>query len=477
MPQEIIVKPDFTEVIRRGYESISYFAKAILEVDLHEEQEKALDLCRLTDEFSLTAGNRWGKGDLAMIVGSWVAAYKPVAPGFKKKQISILNTSISQDQANIVFDKFNERLLDKPKFSWQIKDIKKSPFPHIIFRTDITWWFRNASLNGKYLEGRSYLWTNFDEADLQDEFNSFLDDVLAPRLWDFNGMLMWMTTPRRGKRNAYKRWDLLQKKHKLDPAKFAYFQGDSRKNKFLPKSTIDKMNSLPVRLLNKNVRGVYDDTVGSISEEMCSFAQMLSTGLRDSPEVGIRYLNVWDFARSSTYNVGVTIELGSTMQLRSWERTQENKGSRTRDYWQIIANKVKLRQLRYKGITLIDATGIGDVIDSFLNSNDIIPVKLNASNEEAIIESGQSALQAGEIGLPLDVINQTLNGEYWSLKDELMDFEPEHRDKIIWDFVCALFIGIWYAKGHYISGVKKANNAPQIVPLLKGINKYAMATR
>jgi hypothetical protein len=165
------------------------------------------------------------------------------------------------------------------------------------------------------------------------------------------------------------------------------------------------------------------------------------------------------------------------MQLRSWERTQENKASRTRDYWQIITNKVKLRQLKYKGITLIDATGIGDVIDSFLNSNDIVPIKLNSSNEEAIIESGLSALQTGEIGLPLDVINQTLNGEYWSLKDELMDFEPDHRDKIIWDFVCALFIGVWYAKGHYISGVNKARTAPQIVPLLKGINKYAMATR
>jgi hypothetical protein len=472
---DIIVKPDFKDQINKGYESISYYAKYILELDIHEQEETALNLCRLRDEFAITSGNRWGKGFLAMIIGSWIASYKPVQPSQKDKPCLILNTSISQDQANIVFDKFNEHLLEKPKFSWQIKDIKKSPFPHIVFRTGVTWWFRNASLNGKFLEGRSYLWTNFDEADLQDDFSTFIDDVLTPRLWDYNGMLVWMTTPRRGKRNAYKRWDFLQKKSKLDSTKFSCFQGDSRQNKFLPKATIEKMNSLPTRLLNKNVCGVYDDTVGVISDETCSFAQLVSTGLRREPEIGIRYINVWDFARSSTYNVGLTIELGSVMQLRSWERTQDDKKNRTRSYWQIISNNVKMRQMKWHGITLIDATGLGDVLDSFLNSNDIIPIKLNSTNENEIIESGLTSLQLGEIGLPLSDITQTLNGEYWSLRDELVDFEPDAKNSIIWDFVCALFMGIWYAKGHYNPDSKKRIFSPQILPLLKGINRHDMA--
>jgi len=166
MSNDIIIKPNFKELIVRGFKSPVSFAREILETDLHVGQEECLEAMRLKASIGITCGNRWGKGDLIAIYSAFIGAYKPVSDFLKPKKLSILNTSISQDQANIVFDKFMENFIDRPKFSWLIKDVKKSPFPCISFRNGVDWWFRNASQDGKYLEGRSYLYANFDEADL-----------------------------------------------------------------------------------------------------------------------------------------------------------------------------------------------------------------------------------------------------------------------------------------------------------------------
>ena len=197
------VKRSFQEKIEKGFEEPVYFANEFLEKELHKEQEIALKGMLLKDAF-VNCGNRWGKGDLIAVKQSWIAFYKPVAYKFKDKLVNLLNTSISQDQANIILNKFEEDFTDIKNFSWIIKDIKKSPFPHIIFRNKVTWWFRNASLNGKYLEGRNYFDINFDESDLYPDYKKFVEGILEPRAWDMGGQISHTTTPRRGKKNSYK---------------------------------------------------------------------------------------------------------------------------------------------------------------------------------------------------------------------------------------------------------------------------------
>jgi hypothetical protein len=469
---DICVKTEYREKVERGYGSIPYFAREILEQDLHVEQEAALAGMRCREESAIVTGNRWGKGDLIKIFGSWIAMYKPVDKKFREKSVSILNTSISQDQANIVFDKFQDTLLDKKGFSWAIKDIKKSPFPHIVFKSGITWWFRNASQNGKFLEGRSYFWSNFDEADLQDDFQTFLEDILLPRLWDYGGPLTWTTTPRRGKRNAYKRWDALRGRIKAGSPLGYAFQGDSRRNKFLHASAIEKMNRLPPRLLNKNVLGMFEDSSGVITADALEYCQLVADGVQEKPIPGRRYINAWDFARSSTFNVGLTIEVGEPLQLRSWERKQD-PGNRNRLYWQGITESVKARHKVWRGATAVDATGLGDVLGSYLEAINPVLFKLNPGLRAQIIEEGVTTIEAGEIGLPLREITQVKGGEYWSLEDELTDFDPEALDVLVWDFVCALFIGIWLARGNRprtAGGSKKAK--PRVYPVARGVAKH-----
>lgn len=472
---DIVLKPTMKDMIIRGYKSRISFAHEILEMETHEEQDICLEAMQGKEHFGLTSGNRWGKGEVVMINGAYFASYKPTAQKFKEKAVAILNTSISQDQANIVFDKFCETLMDRPKFSWNIKDIKQSPFPQIMFRNNLTWWFRNASQDGKFLEGRSYLYANFDEADLQKDFQRFLSDILWPRLWDYGGGVTWTTTPRRGRKNSFKVHDELNKMVKAGNKKVGTFQGDSRKNTFLDKSAIERMNALPKRLLNKNVRGVYEDTDGVISNEALDFCELIGDGLIDKPIPGRRYINTWDFARSHTFNVGLTIELGTPMQLRSWERKREDKQNRNRKYWELIKKRVKDRHFKFRGVTGIDATGLGDVMDSFLADINPIPFKLHKRLRDEICETGVSVIQCGEIGLPLQEIHETINGQFWSARDELNDFDPEALDSIIWDFVCALFLGIWLAKGKRPPGTGIKANVPRCMPRAKGVSKHARA--
>jgi len=467
----IIIKPSYKDMIRKGFLDPVYFAEEILEAELHEDQKKCLRQMRLKEHTGITCGNRWGKGDLVAIYTSYICAYKPVIPKFKNKKISVLNTSISQDQANIVFDKFNEHYLDKPKFSWMIKDIKKSPFPNIKFKNNMEWWFRNASQNGKYLEGRSYLYANFDEADLQTEFETFINDILWPRLWDYGGWLSWTTTPRRGKKNAYKVWNELQKETKRNK-NVTIFNGDSRKNTFLHPSAIEKMNKLPDRLLNKNVLGLYEDSDGQISNDHADYCEYIATGLENNPTPRRKYLNIWDFARSSTFNVGITLDItDEIVQLVSWERAQD-KGNRNKKYWKMVIEKVNKRHKKWRGRTICDATGLGDVVCSSL-SIPHLPLKLVGKIRDEIIEEGLSAVQLGNVGLPLDDVHHVIDQRYWCLRDELTDFDETVLDHVVWDFVCCIFIGMWYAIGKRPKQKsKKKQSPPRTNAKLKGASKY-----
>lgn len=465
---DIIVPPSMKEQYEKGFFNIPYFIRTQLEHDIHEEQEKAFHLWRMCPEFALVCGNRWGKGDFVKDCGCWLATYKPVEPKFKQKIIPILNTSISQDQANIVFDKFNETCVDCPKWSWIISDIKKSPFPHIKFKTDVIWWFRNASHDGKFLEGRPYFWANFDEADLQNDLNTFLDDILSPRLWDFNGMLTWTTTPRRGKRNAFKRWDSISNKIKAGSSDYGQFRGDSRSNRFLSSKAIERMNKLSPRLKNKNVLGLFEDADGCIPLESLDLCETLSLGLLDNPDPKSKYVTAYDLARSSTYNVGVTLELSNPIQLRSFERFHDH-GKRNKNYWQMVCEKIRARKKKWPGILAIDATGIGDVVSSFIS--DVPHVRISFGNKKLrndIIETGSNSIIIGDCGLPLSDprLNTVYKGEFWSAREELIDFDPDSLHSIVWDFVCALFIAIYIAKGKSKGG---AHNSNILVPMATGV--------
>lgn len=471
---QIRIKKGIREKFEKGFEDIVFFHTDILERDLHNGQARCLKGMKLKDTF-IHCGNRYGKGDIGLGYLAWLAFYKPVGK-FKNRHIDLLNTSISQDQANIIFNKFEQNLLDKKYFSWMIKDVKKSPFPHIDFKNDTTLWFRNASQNGKYLEGHSYFHINFDESDLQENYLYFIENILAPRVWDFGGNISHMTTPRRGKKNAFKVMDNMKKEVQRGKPDVFVFNGDSRENKFLHPKAIDKMNNLSTRLLNKNVLGLFEDSDGIISNEHLDYAESIAIGLMDKPRPGYSYTSAWDLARSSTYCCGATIEIDpdptKPLQLVSFERFQDAE-NKDREYWKKVERRIKERDQKWFGKSVIDKTGVGDVVFSYIEEIDPIGIQLAQENgrlREDIINEGITTIEMGMIGIP-GGIEQVIDNELWTLRDELTDFDPENLKYVIWDMVCAIFLAIWVARGHRFSNKEKPKKIPSVCGV-RGVNKH-----
>ena len=468
---EIQVKQSFRDLVERGFQDIPLFAHEFLDMETHKGQDDCLRGMRLKHETAIHSGNRFGKGEIVCIYGSWLAAYKPVDAKFKDIEVPILNTSISQDQANIVFDKM-KKIIERPKppkFTMFVQDIKASPFPHFIFRTGVTWWFRNASQDGKYLEGRSYFWINFDECDLQPNYQYVVDEILSPRVWDFGGGLSHTTTPRRGRRNAYVVYHRIETQIAARDTDVFLYQGDSRLNRFLHPSAIKRMNALPRRLLNKNVLGLFEDVEGSLSSSMLDYAATIATGTQSEPLPGHRYINAWDFARRSTFLIGLTLDITtSTPQLVNLERHRELPENRDPTYWQGVVAKVHFRHRKWGGLTAYDSTGVGDVVSSYIQDINAIGVYLTEKVKSGLIICGLDYIQNGRVGLPN--IEIPSGDEVWSTTDELLNFDEENTDKIIWDFVCALFIALWVSRGKHIPETNEAAG-PSVVAV-KGATKY-----
>jgi hypothetical protein len=239
------------------------------------------------------------------------------------------------------------------------------------------------------------------------------------------------------------------------------------------------MDELPPRLKNKNVLGLFEDVDGILTPGVLDSCEMISEGIQDGPGTeGARYVNTWDFARTHTWNVGVTIEIGDPLQLRSVERIQDSE-RRDRDYWRKVVSKVERRHEKWRGVTGIDGTGIGDVVDGFLT----IPRRTFNFGDRGLrsemIELGISTILGGRIGLPLS--DRQMNcvargGETWSAREELLDFDPDHLDHIVWDFVCALFMGIYLARGRRPSRGKKDEHVLAVAKTA-GSSRYAMVQR
>lgn len=466
---DIIIKPSIKNMIIKGFYDINYFIKTILEEDVHLEQAVWLKNSIGKQYAFLRAGNRWGKGDCGMYKGAYTAFYKPVPQKFKTKKIHLLNTSISQDQSNIICNKFEERLLNKKYFSWLITGIKYVPFPHIIFKNNVVWWFRNAMYDGKFLEGRSYFWINFDEADLQKGILKLSDEVIEPRLWDYSGNLDLMTTPRRGKRNSFHVW---KKWESLPDEKKFLFQGDSRSNTFISPDAIERMNNLPPRLFKQNVLGDWVDESGAISDDIIEYSKNISTGLLSYPEPGHLYIKPWDLARSSTYCVCPIIDIKKPHQIVHCIRFKEDKDNRNPEYWKKVEKKIKSIHRQWPGTTVIDYTGVGDVVGSYLTDIDPIMLKISERMREDLIENGLSFFESGNIGLPY-IEQVEKDGTVWTAEDELRDFELNPKN-IIWDFVCALFLGLWVIEGKHKKSEKPKEQARPSIVNVRGVKKHAM---
>ncbi len=409
------------------------FARSFCGLDLHGGQRRWLHQS-VKPENLLHTGNRWGKSLVQAVKLLYRCFFKIRPLRFSKiDRYEAINVSITQDQAQIIFNHVVTLIKSGPHFSLFVDEIKYSPFPHITFTNGARLWARSTQRRGEYLLGHDYDYVNFDEAAFETHAEYVINEVIRMRLADRDGQLDYSSTPR-GKNWFYHKALELQK----TPEHGYVQQGDSRENPFIAQSYVQgRVDDLSADRVAQNIAGEFVDIGDEVlAEEHIQHALVQGSGLQ-SPQPYHQYVHGWDLARKRTFTVGVTLDVTRTpWQLVALERFHQ------RDWSQVYAT-IRKRQREYGGRTIIDATGLGDVVLSELA--DIGAEGFNfgerAGKAKAeLIANLQQAFAGGRVGIA-PVEQQTSSGEFWSFVGELREFTWENNQHC--DAVFALALALW----------------------------------
>jgi hypothetical protein len=412
-----------------------FFAMEFLGIIPHSGQVKWLHNST-KPENALHTGNRWGKSLVQAIKILHRCIFKIRNSKYDHtSKYEAINASITLDQAKIIFENVIRLVKARPDLEREVKEIKFSPFPHIVFCNGAIFWARSTQRRGEYLLGRDYDYFNFDEVAFEAHPEYVVNQVIMMRLADRAGMLDYSSTPK-GKNWFYRKCCELQK----NPA-YGYVQnGDSRENPNISREYLErKIKSLPPSKIEQNIKGLFvDDANQVIREEYIRDAMNASTGL-SAPIAGHRYCHGWDLARKRTFTVGITLDVTTKpYQLVAFERFQKE--------WKDVYAIIRLRHKEYGGEIIIDSTGLGDVILAELS--DIRPVGFNFGDrggkaKSELIANLEKMHALGEVAYPYTEMTEE-DGSLWTLQDELRNFYWDKNQEC--DAVMALALALWLVR-------------------------------
>jgi len=409
------------------------FAQAFCGLELHVGQQKWLRHS-VAAENLLHTGNRWGKSLVQAVKFLHRCLFK-IRPlryaGIDRYEA--VNASITLDQANIIFGHAVALIKKNPVFGYLVDEIKYSPFPQIRFSNGATMWARSTQRRGEFLLGHDYDYFNFDEAAFETHADYVVNEVIKMRLADRDGRLDYTSTPC-GKNWFYRKMQQLQKE-----PDFGYVQrGDSRENPYISREYLARrVEELSADYLAQNIEGRFVD-IGDevITEEQIQRALMQATGLAE-PAPHHVYVHGWDLARKRTFTAGMTLDISVTpWQMVAFERFQH------RD-WPLVYAAIRARHRRYGGRTIIDATGLGDVVLSEVQDIGAEGFNFGERGGKAkaeLIANLQQSFAAGRVGI-VPVEQTGPSGEHWSLLGELREFTWENNQHC--DAVFALALALW----------------------------------
>ncbi|NIM99634.1 MAG: hypothetical protein GTO24_16650 [candidate division Zixibacteria bacterium] len=411
------------------------FAREFLEIEPHPGQVKWL-LNSTRPENALHTGNRWGKSLAQAIKILHRCLFRIRKSEYSQiAKYEAVNASITLDQAKIIFENVVRLVKGKPQVERLVKDVKFTPFPHVIFGNGAIFWARSTQRRGEYLLGRDYDYFNFDEVAFEPHPEYVVNQVIMMRLADRAGMLDYTSTPK-GKNWFYRKCCELKKN-----ARLGYVQnGDSRENPHISKEYLErKLKSLSPSKIEQNIKGLFiDDANQVIKEEYIRNALTASTGLSE-PIQGHRYCHGWDLARKRTFTVGVTLDITTKpYQVVALERFQRD--------WKDVYEAIRGRQKEYGGEVIIDSTGLGDVVLSELS--DIKPQGFNFGErggkaKPELVANLEKMHALGRVAYPhIEQIED--EGELWTLQDELRNFYWDKNSEC--DAVMALALALWLVR-------------------------------
>jgi hypothetical protein len=148
------------------------------------------------------------------------------------------------------------------------------------------------------------------------------------------------------------------------------------------------------------------------------------------------YIHGWDLARKVTHTVGITIDAGSQpFRIVEIERMQRE--------WPMMIKTIKNRHRKYGGVTIIDSTGLGDVVLGELNDIGAVGFNFGGGNRDLLLANLERAIFAGEIVWPHMELPDD-GGSTWSLIDEIRAMDKLYKN--VGDGVCALALALWQVR-------------------------------
>jgi hypothetical protein len=420
--------------LRRAVTDPVLFVREFLEIEPHKGQVRWLTRSTRPENL-LCTGNRWGKS----LVQAMKIIHRCIFRIRKLKydssgRYTAVNASITMDQAKIIFHSVLRLMAGKSLMELMVDRVRWTPYPQLYFSNGAVFTARSTQNRGEHLLGNDYDFFNFDEAAFELHPEYVLDEVVAMRLADREGMLDLTSTPK-GKNWFYRRAMELSKR----PGTCYVQKGSTLENPHVSKEYVDrKIETLSDARVSQNIYGEFVDTGDEIvSEELIQRALAMSSGLSD-PREGHRYCHGWDLARKVTHTVGVTLDLTSRpYQTVAIERFQG------RD-WDSVFAAVRNRHRAYGGQVLIDSTGLGDVVLSQLADIGAEGYNFGAGGGKAKVElltNLQLMHERGEVAYPY--FEQMDSDEVWSDIQELR--EATWSDNSSCDFLMALGLACWIA--------------------------------
>ena len=108
--------------------------------------------------------------------------------------------------------------------------------------------------------------------------------------------------------------------------------------------------------------------------------------------------------------------------------------------WPLTIQAIKNRHNKLGGVTIVDSTGLGDVVLAELDDIGAIGFNFGGGNRDLLLANLERAIFADEVRWPhIELPNP--DGGTWSLTDEVRAMDKSYVN--IGDGVCALALALW----------------------------------
>ena len=342
-----------------------------------------------------------------------------------------MTASITQDQANIVFNQVVRMIRQSPLLEPLIENLVRTPYPKLVFGNGATVEARSTQNRGEYLLGNDYDLFIFDEVAFETDPEYVVEEVIQMRLADREGRLDLVSTPN-GKNWFYRRAQEI-----IEGNRPGYFQsGDSRENSYISREFLDeRLKYFSEKRIEQNILGRFVDSGGEILRgEYIDRALEADRKWGGVGDANARYLTGWDLARKRTATVGITVAVcGDKTTVVSLERFRMFD-------WNVVIEKIKQRQERFPGVLIVDATGLGDVVIEQVRADNPTPVIVTPASKAEMLTNVELFHARGAIAYDRRELPDG-PGRTWSLEDELRGARWDDNNEC--DALMALALALW----------------------------------